>query len=236
MSAGTPVLLAIDTATTRIVVALGTTDGTVIAEATWPAGYRHGETLLPAIDQLLAEHSIERQQLVGVLVGIGPGAFTGLRVGIATAKGIAHGLGIPIVGIPTGEALLSADEALLSAGMMVAGGPVGPATLLLPAGPSDRILVRSGASPALLPSGSDPAAFADTRLVAVDLAGRAPADAIERGEMARDGLATAIVALGAARLRAGGADDLARLVPVYVTLPRGAGPTSGEVEWSRDPR
>ena len=49
-----PALLAIDSATTRVVVALGTTGGALIDAVEWPAGYRHGETLLPAIEQLLA--------------------------------------------------------------------------------------------------------------------------------------------------------------------------------------
>jgi tRNA threonylcarbamoyl adenosine modification protein YeaZ len=224
-----PVLLAIDTATTRIVVALGRPDGTLVGQATWPAGYRHGETLLPAIEQLLADHGVARARLTGVLVGTGPGAFTGLRVGLATAKGIAHGLGLPIVGISTADALLAADVAAHAHA-------TAPATLLLPAGPSDRIVVRPGEAPAVLPSGSEPGIPSGGRLVAVDLEGRAPDDAVERGETARLGLARAIVELGAARLRAGDVDDLARLVPVYVTLPRGAGPSSGEVAWSHDPR
>ncbi len=95
------VVLALDTATTRIVVATGSRDGAVDGLATWAAGYRHGETLLPSIERLLDERSIPRTRLGGVVVGTGPGAFTGLRVGIATAKGIAHGLGIPLIGVST---------------------------------------------------------------------------------------------------------------------------------------
>src|SRR5215510_11359156 len=102
------VRLAIDTATTRIVVATGSLNGTVLATAEWPAGYRHGETLLPAIERVLAEGSLARDAIEAVIVGTGPGTFTGLRVGIATAKGIAHGLGRPIVGVPTGAALIAA--------------------------------------------------------------------------------------------------------------------------------
>jgi hypothetical protein len=55
----------------------------------------------------------------------------------------------------------------------------------------------------------------------VDLAGRAPADAAGLGDHAHDGLAAALLAAGAARLASDAADDLARLVPEYVTLPRG---------------
>jgi tRNA threonylcarbamoyladenosine biosynthesis protein TsaB len=216
------IILAIDSATTRVVVAAGTLDGTLLDGTDWPAGYRHGETLLPAIDALLGRLGIERDWLAAIVVGTGPGAFTGLRVGIATAKGIAHALGRPIIGIPTGEALL------LDAGE--------DAVLLLPAGPSDRLEVRRG-TPARLLVGDDAAGIAPgVSVVALDLPGRAPADALERGEAARAGLGAALLRMGAARLAAGDTDDLARLVPDYVTLPRGVRTDAGEVSWSHDRR
>jgi hypothetical protein len=73
-------------------------------------------------------------------------------------------------------------------------------------------------------------------VVALDLAGRAPADALVRGETARAGFAAALTRLGASRLASGDADDLATLVPDYVSLPRGVERESGEVAWSRDHR
>ncbi|HEX5148196.1 MAG TPA: tRNA (adenosine(37)-N6)-threonylcarbamoyltransferase complex dimerization subunit type 1 TsaB [Candidatus Limnocylindrales bacterium] len=218
-------ILAIDTATTRVVVATGTPDGRVDGITTWAAGYRHGETLLATVGRFLGEQNIRRSRLAGIVVGVGPGAFTGLRVGIATAKGLAHGLGLPIVGISTAEALL-------------AGWPEeeGEPVLLLPAGPSDRILVRPGRRPELLPGGVEPELAPGERLVAVDLEGRATVDALERGEQARAGLGPALIRIGAERFRTGAVDDLAGLVPEYVTLPRGVTSQSGEVAWSRDPR
>ena len=218
-------ILALDTATTRVVVATGSPDGRVDGITTWAAGYRHGETLLPTIGRFLGEQNIRRSRLTGIVVGTGPGAFTGLRVGIATAKGLAHGLSLPIVGISTAEALLAGLASSVSA-------PV----LLLPAGPSDRIVVRPGAEPELLPGGQEPELRPTETLVAVDLDGRAPADAVDRGEEARAGLGRALIELGAARLRAGLADGLAELVPDYVTLPRGVTRVAGEMAWSRDPR
>jgi tRNA threonylcarbamoyladenosine biosynthesis protein TsaB len=220
-------ILAIDCATTQVVVATGSPTGEVDGATTWPAGYRHGETLLPTISRFLGEQNIRRSRLVGIVVGTGPGAFTGLRVGIATAKGLAHGLALPIVGISTAEALLAAaasDEG--------SGDPV----LLMPAGPSDRIVVRRGSPPALLPAGSEPELGDADSVVAIDLDGRADADALERGEAARSRLGAALIALGAARLSAGDLDDLAGLVPEYVTLPRGIRAEVGEVSWSRDRR
>jgi tRNA threonylcarbamoyl adenosine modification protein YeaZ len=211
VTAGGPIL-AIDTATTHAVVALGTADGALIEGRAWLAGYRHGEELLTRLEALLADRGVRTADLGGIAVGTGPGAFTGLRVGIATAKALAHALGLPIVGIATGGALLAA----------VAGSGVpGPLVLVQPAGPNDRVFLRPGEPARILPGGTDPDLRDGEALVAVDLAGRAPDAAVALGVAATDGLAAALVAAAAARLRAGDADDLARLVPEYVTLPRG---------------
>jgi hypothetical protein len=88
----------------------------------------------------------------------------------------------------------------------------------------------------LLLSGTDPELADDETLVAVDLGGRAPATAVELGDLARRGLGAALLVLGAARLAAGDVDDLAGLVPDYVTLPRGVQAEGGEVAWSHDRR
>ena len=212
-------LLLIDTATTRAVIALGATDGRLIEERTWTAGYRHGEELLVRIEGLLRDRAIAPAALGGLVVGTGPGAFTGLRVGIATAKGLAHALRLPIAGVVTGSALLAA-----AAGA----GAAGPVVLLQPAGSSDRVVSRPGERPVILPGGTDPELRPGERLAAVDLAGRAPDEAVALGDAAHDGLATAMLAAGAARLAAGDADDLARLVPEYVTLPRGVRGAPGD--------
>jgi tRNA threonylcarbamoyl adenosine modification protein YeaZ len=220
VTAGGP-LLAIDTATTRAVIALGAPDGSPADARSWVAGYRHGEELLARIEALLADHGVAPAALGGVIVGTGPGAFTGLRVGIATAKGLAHALALPIVGVATGQALITA-----------AGG--GAAVLLQPAGPSDRVLTRPGEHPVILAGGTDPQLREGERLVAVDLEDRADAGATALGETAHAGLAAALLAEGARRIAAGDADDLAALVPEYVTLPRGVreAPAGGGVELS----
>ncbi len=221
-----PWLLVIDTATSRVVVAASAPDGTLLGATTWEAGRTHGERLLPAIGRLHGEANLRRSRIRGVIVGTGPGAFTGLRVGLATAKAIAHELGVPIVGVSTGEALLRASRPAADEQVV----------LLLPAGPNDRHLVRSGRPPELLPGDAQPELADGDVLVAVDLSGRAPDDASERGETARAGLAAALAAIGADRLAADQPDDLARLVPEYVTLPRGVSEERGEVAWSRDAR
>ncbi len=207
-------LLVIDTATTHAVIALGAADGALLEQRRWEAGYRHGEELLARIAGLLADRGLAAQELSGIIVGTGPGAFTGLRVGIATAKGLAHGLAIPIVGIATGAMLLRAAAA--ASGILAS-----RLVLVQPAGLSDRVVSRTGETARILPGGADPQLAEADRLVAVDLAGRAPDDATALGDAAVDGLAAAMLAVGAARLAAGDPDDLARLVPEYVTLPRG---------------
>jgi tRNA threonylcarbamoyladenosine biosynthesis protein TsaB len=225
MTPGGPILL-MDTATTRAVIALGDTDGALVEQRRWTAGYRHGEELLARIDGLLTERGVVLGDLGAIVVGTGPGAFTGLRVGIATAKGLAHALSLPIVGVTTGAALLNAAAAADPAG--------GRLVLLQPAGPNDRVVVRPGEAARILPGGTEPEVALDERLVAVDLAGRAPDDAVALGEAAVARLAAAMLAMAAARLATGDSDDLAMLVAEYVTLPRGVRmpPTDAGVEVS----
>jgi len=223
VTAGGP-LLVIDTATTRAVIAVGDPDGSLLGVRSWTAGYRHGEELLANIEGLLRDLGLAPASLGGLIVGTGPGAFTGLRVGIATAKGLAHALALPIAGVSTGEALLA--TALFAAATRQGAGAGGEGrvttrfVLLQPAGLSDRVVSRPDSRPMILPGGEDPELGGDEELVAVDLDGRAPADAVARGEAAHGGLAAALLEAGAVTIAAGG-DDLARLVPEYVTLPRG---------------
>ena len=91
-------ILCIETATDAGIVALAR-DGTVVAEANWRSSSRHGENLFGHIDAVLKDAGVERTEIAAVGVDIGPGKFTSLRVGLATAKGLALGLSVPIVGV-----------------------------------------------------------------------------------------------------------------------------------------
>ena len=92
-------LLGFDTATPRVSVAVGR-DGAAIAEIDLPPGRRHAEELVPAIQEVCGRAGVALDAIAAVCVGIGPGLFTGLRVGVTTAKVLAQALRIPVVGVP----------------------------------------------------------------------------------------------------------------------------------------
>jgi tRNA threonylcarbamoyladenosine biosynthesis protein TsaB len=93
-------ILGIDTSTAQVSVAIG--DGvTVLGAVQLSGGRRHAEQLAPAIDSLRRELQIDLGHLAAIAVGTGPGLFTGLRVGVTTAKVMAQALRIPVVGVPS---------------------------------------------------------------------------------------------------------------------------------------
>ena len=97
-------LLALDTATAAVTVALH--DGEqVVASATRVDPMRHGELLAPLITEVLAGAGAVRQDLTAVAVGVGPGPFTGLRVGLVTARTLGAVLEIPVYGVCTLDVL-----------------------------------------------------------------------------------------------------------------------------------
>lgn len=93
-------LLALDTSTAQVSVAIGER-GAVLGSVQLAGGRRHAEQLAPAIDYLRRECGVDLEHLAAIAVGTGPGLFTGLRVGVTTAKVMAQALRIPVVGIPS---------------------------------------------------------------------------------------------------------------------------------------
>ncbi|MFE6975396.1 tRNA (adenosine(37)-N6)-threonylcarbamoyltransferase complex dimerization subunit type 1 TsaB [Streptomyces sp. NPDC057682] len=93
-----------DTATPAVTVALH--DGTrVVAESGQVDARRHGELLLPAVDRVLAEAGTTLDAVTGVVVGVGPGPYTGLRVGLVTAATFGSALSVPVHGVCTLDGL-----------------------------------------------------------------------------------------------------------------------------------
>ena len=97
-------LLGLDTATPAVTVAV-CDGGRVLAESTAPDDRRHGELLAPAIESVLREAGVTVGDLGGIAVGVGPGPFTGLRVGLVTARMLGAVLHVPVHGVCTLDAL-----------------------------------------------------------------------------------------------------------------------------------
>jgi tRNA threonylcarbamoyladenosine biosynthesis protein TsaB len=207
------VIIAIDGASTDLSLAVAEPDGTLLGEDAWSSLQRQSAELLPHLLALLERVGRPLGETTAVAVGTGPGSFTGLRVAMALAKGIAAGLGIPIVGGHSLNAWLDADSAAVAA------------------------VSRAGAREAyLLARGR-----AETHIVdRDDLPHTAPV--VAAGELAnafgltdarRPRGAIAIAALAAARLATDPAgDDPRTLEPIYLRAPRGVPAESGErVKW-----
>jgi len=100
-------VLGIETSTRRGSVALAV-DGKVVSVQTHEEPNAHAERVLGLVERALAEASLTRRALDRLAVGVGPGSFTGLRVGIALAEGIALGLERPLVGVGSLRAMAHA--------------------------------------------------------------------------------------------------------------------------------
>lgn len=102
------IVLGLDTATPATVVGLRLADGRTLQARDDPEAHQrpgHATRLLPLANDLLAEGGIDWPQLERIAVGVGPGTFTGLRIGIATARGLAQSLGVELAGVSSLRAL-----------------------------------------------------------------------------------------------------------------------------------
>lgn len=225
-------VLALDTASDRFGVAV-VADSRVLAEASYTMGRRHGELVAVVIAETLDRVGLQPRELDGVAVSLGPGSFTGVRIGLAAAKTLSFATGVPLVGIGSLE-LLAASAA---------GGLHGPGTVcaLLDARRGDAYAAAyriPGPGDAwgepLLPPSVGP--LSDW----LELAAQLPGPHVVTGDGA-DSLWPAVAAglpeaqavaplyayprpavlasLGAERLRAGERDDAATLVPHYLRRP-----------------
>lgn len=203
-------IIAIESASTDPSLALAEPDGRLVALDGWSADRRLASDLLSRLLILLEHEGRQLGDATAIAVGSGPGSFTGLRVGMSLAKGLALALAIPIVGVPSLDAWLDSEpEAEAALGR---------------AGAHDAYLLRRGAGTPQVAT-RDEARAQPGRLVApAELA----AD-FDLGDWRSPTRAAASVAArAAARLAAEPAgDDLERLEPGYLRLPRGIGPSGG---------
>ena len=235
--------LVIDTATRRSVVTIGEGRRVVSADVL-DTHNRHGARLMAQLTSVLAEAGIGMADVTAIGVGTGPGSFTGLRVGLATAKTLAAIRHLPLVGLPTDETLRRAAAVELGATEWA------DAAVLLPAGARDHYLGRPGSDPVLVPPGTDLLSLVGGRpLVAVDVAvdaawlvalreaaaSRGVPDPLHLGRVACEGLPAALLEMLDVRLALGDHADVATLVPRYVALPRGITAVTASAADSIDP-
>jgi tRNA threonylcarbamoyladenosine biosynthesis protein TsaB len=98
------ILIALDTSTRQAGAALLDTERGLIAEHNWHSANRHTRELMPQVKAMVDRAGLSAKDLGGVAVAIGPGSFTGIRVALSAAKGLAIARSIPIVGVPTLDA------------------------------------------------------------------------------------------------------------------------------------
>lgn len=209
-------IIAIDGASTDLGLALARPDGTLIAEDAWSSAQRQSAELLPRLLSLLDGADRRITEVTALAVGTGPGSFTGLRVAMALAKGLAMSAGCPIVGVGSLAAWLEAEPdasiALTRAGAREA-----------------YLLERDAEGPVIADRERLPELIGDGIVVApAELA-----DAFGLGSVRPPRGAPSMAVMAARRLASDPAgDDLRHLEPMYLRAPRGVSAESeAKVRW-----
>ncbi len=97
-------LMAFESSAHTASVAVVTLDG-VLGEITLNTGHTHSEKLMPLMEALLIQLELRLADIQGLVVASGPGSFTGIRIGVATVKGLAHGADLPVMPVSTLEGM-----------------------------------------------------------------------------------------------------------------------------------
>jgi tRNA threonylcarbamoyl adenosine modification protein YeaZ len=208
--------LSLDTASEMASIAISE-DGVVLAERTWRCERNHTVELLPAVEKLLTESGTAKEDITAVFVCIGPGMYTGLRVGVTTAKGLAHSLEVPIVGVERLE--LDAHSHADFSGEIVAVHRAGRGDY---AWASYRANPWREVTPPTLSKAEGLAAAVQSGSLLVGEVDDALASKFAAGVTVRTdeiGRASALADLGFRRLAAGRVDEAALLVPIYLRPP-----------------
>ena len=111
MASESVTILHLETTTLHCSVALFKGDKVLASRSIIEEGYSHAENILSFIDEVLEESGTTRAELSAISVSSGPGSYTGLRIGVATAKGICHALDIPLISVDTLTVLALAGRA-----------------------------------------------------------------------------------------------------------------------------
>ena len=200
-------IVALETSSTDLSIAIAEPDGTLIAVEGWSAGYRHASELLPRLLAMVGAAGRSLRETSLVVVGDGPGSFTGLRVGMSVAKAMGVSIGCPVLGRPSLAAWLAAETDAVAA--------IGRA-----GAHESYVLTREADEPSVVAHDELPQTLRDARTVAA-------------AELAASlGLRDTIPPLrAAAALAAGGAAEAGRgrdnlgaletLEPRYLRAPRG---------------
>jgi tRNA threonylcarbamoyladenosine biosynthesis protein TsaB len=209
--------LSLDTASEIASIALSN-EGVIVAENTWRCQRNHTVELLPSIDKLFAQAGVTKDDVSAVFVCTGPGMYTGLRVGVTTAKSFAHSLGVPIVGV--GRLELDAYPHAAFDGEVIAVHQAGRGDLAW--------AVYSGAPwrEIITPTLSTPEELAARITRRALLVGEVDAELVDmlagRAEATTDpppGRARALAELAHERRARGQTDVAALLVPIYLRPP-----------------
>ena len=213
-------ILAIDTSTGQASVALAGNEGTH-AETSWTAAGNHSRSLGRAVDELTMLEDVELSAVSAIVVAIGPGSFSGTRVGISAGKGLALALDVPLAGVSTLDAI--GFQALHGASSV---------TAVIPAGRGDLYCARYEGSPGEFARISGPEIVPLSRLLsdlnhAGIVAGPGSAAIVSASQQTANQVtvqpvemrlrrAGFLAELGRRYLEQGGADQVDTLEPLYL--------------------
>jgi len=195
----------------------------LLGEYILPSGSSHFGDLMPSIDNLLSKVDIRPQKLDGLTIALGPGSFTGIRIGLAVAKGLSQCLDIPIIGVPTLIAMANQLPYLHEDICPLVTSRKGEVFTALFRWGSDGHLSRLKEDTCLRISDLSYITGNNTIFIGNDFSNQVPIIKQQLGEkkvLAPANLwnlkASSVGTIGLERLKKGGSDSLSELVPIYL--------------------
>lgn len=194
------------------------TEQAIVAEAAWHTQNNHTIELAPALERMLAGQGISVNALTAIAVAVGPGSFTGVRIGLGVAKGLSLAAtpNLPLIGVPTLDIVVRAL-------------PQGRVLAVLQAGRGRVVWAQYvdgvAASPAALGSWEDVAAHADGGEIVIGEIDPAGFEVLSRHRLKTGSLsqnvrrAACLAEIGWERWRQGATDDATTLAPIYIHQP-----------------